>query len=85
MGKSDTVLLRSELKKLQKNLGFIRKKTDKTINEYKNKLAQRDVRIDLLELALADRDRRLAFYKNPNTSYSTNSMYNAGVMHLGNG
>ena len=34
------------------------KKIDKTINEYKNKLAQRDVRVVLVELALAACDRR---------------------------
>ena len=77
MGKSDTALLRKELAKIVKESKIYQKKTDKIINELTNKLAQRDTENDLLRLALADRDRRIAFYENPHAPSSADSMYTA--------
>ena len=45
MSKSDTALLRKELAKIVKESKIYQKKTDKIINEFTNKLAQRDAEI----------------------------------------
>ena len=77
MGGSETALLRREMAKMVAENGRLQDEVVRVEAERDRIRADLEEKIDLLMEAIAEQDRRLAKYENPNAPSSTDSMYNA--------
>lgn len=77
MGDSETALLRREMAKMMAENRRLQDASALMRAAYDRKVAAFEEQIDLLMERIAEQDRRLAKYENPNAPSSTGSMYNA--------
>ena len=76
MSESETALLRKELAKVVAENRDWQMRVTRFEAAFVKREEMLEVEIDRLRLEIAERDRRLARYENPNASSSTDSLYN---------
>ena len=76
VSKSEMALLRRELAKVTTEYRDLQRSVDRLEAAFSKKVEILEAEIDWLRLEIAERDRRLARYENPNAPSSTDSLYN---------
>ena len=76
VSKSEMALLRRELTKVTAEYRDLQRSVARLEAAFSKKVEILEAEIDWLRLEIAERDRRLARYENPNAPSSTDSLYN---------